>query len=120
MTQVSADHSKQDAPTQGSSAPAVEESTWSVIAVALAPERLRAALVVGAMTLAALSDAAGVGLIVPLMGAVIGVEDVPGTGKAVECVQSGLSTMFPGQGWLLPVGILIVVVYTLKTGLTVL
>jgi len=120
VTQVSADHSKQDAPTQGSSAPAVEESTWSVIAVALAPERLRAALVVGAMTLAALSDAAGVGLIVPLMGAVIGVEDVPGTGKAVEWVQSGLSTMFPGQGLLLPVGILIVVVYTLKTGLTVL
>lgn len=120
MTQVLADHSEQDEAAQGPSAPAVDEQTWSVIAVALAPVRLRAALVLVVMTLVAFSEAAGVGLIVPLMGAVIGVEDVPGTGQAVDWVQSVLSAMFPGQGLLLPVGILIAVVYTLKTGLTVL
>ena len=101
-------------------APTVDEPSWSVLARALAPERRRAGLVLVAVTLAAVSEAVGVGLVVPLIAIVLEVGDIRGASGAVARVQDVLAAVAPGGGLLLPVCILIAVVYLLKMGLTIL
>jgi len=72
------------------------------------------------MTLAAVSEAASIGLVIPLLGALIGEEDALGADRAVDWVNGTLSEMFPGQDLLLLIGILIAVVFTLKAALKIL
>jgi ABC-type bacteriocin/lantibiotic exporter with double-glycine peptidase domain len=98
----------------------VAEPTWTVLRHALAPVRRRAALVLGVITAAAVLEAVGVGLIVPLIAIVLDVDDVRGVGSGVAWVQGAIEQMLPGQSLLLAVCLLIAAVYLVKAALTVL
>ena len=120
MTRSIADSASPDEAPSNSGDPDVAEPIWTILRHALAPVRRRAALVLGVMIAAAVSEAVGVGLIVPLIAIVLEVDDVRGAGSGVAWVQGAIEQAFPGQSLLLAVCLLIAVVYLVKAALTVL
>jgi len=98
----------------------IDGSVWSVVARVIAPVRAQAVLVLLVATLAAFTEAAGIGMIVPLMAALLGVGDIPDAGPSIGLVQGWLSELFPGQDIILTVCIALAVLYVLKTGLIIL
>ena len=120
MTRSTADSASPDEAPSNSGDLDVAEPIWTVLRHALAPVRRRAAVVLGVITAAAVMEALGVGLIVPLIAIVLGVDDVRGAGSGIAWVQGAIEQAFPGQSLLLAVCLLIAVVYLVKAALTVL
>lgn len=109
-----------EAPSGPDGSSEMDGSVWSVVARAIAPVRAQAILVLVVATLAAFTEAAGIGLIVPLMAALLGVGDIPDAGPSIGLVQGWLSELFPGQDIIVTVCIALAVLYVLKTGLVIL
>ena len=109
-----------EAPSGPGGSSEIDGSVWLVVARAIAPVRAQAILVLVVATLAAFTEAAGIGLIVPLMAALLGVGDIPDAGPSIGLVQGWLSELFPSQDIILTVCIALAVMYVLKTGLIIL